>query len=256
MFSVSSSITDFPVFSTLEMFFRRLKEAGVDGVEVVVGPKSRFRFGHLERLSEKYSLPITSLHQPAWSGLGIYFDEHFLRHMERLGIKTIVYHPLTFTRMGSTRMMFYFERLALIQKRFGIRVCVENMKDENAYKMLYWRGKTVEQHIHEIYEMSKQYDLSLTFDTSHAKFIDPSKEAVFRDIFPRIGNIHLSSFHARQEHLPLNIGNFDTKSFLQYLSKNHYDGLLTLEVFYPKMMTMHTYDFEAIKASVEMVKNI
>src|SRR5258706_231998 len=126
---VSASITDFPLHTSIETFFRELKNCGADGVELVLGAKS------------------------VWS----------------------------------------FEKI----------------------KML-----------------SKKYDLLITFDTTHANFISPQKEIIFKKIYPKIGNIHLSSFGPKMEHLPLNEGVFDAKDFIKYLIQQNYAGLLTLEINY------------------------
>lgn len=253
-FSVSSSITDFPLTSSIETFFRELKHAGVDSVEVLSGLKSRLRLERVFEISRNYELPITSFHQSAWSGVGVYFDERFLEKARDFGVKTFVFHPLTFTSMHSNRMEKYLKRLSLMQREYGIKICLENMKSERAYQRLYFSSQTISTHLEHLYQAAKEYELSLTYDVSHARFIHPEKESSFQEIFPLIGNIHLSSFHAEQEHLPLNMGEFDTSSFVTYLAKKKYSGLLTLEVFYPKMISVTNYDFRAIADSVKIIK--
>src|SRR5882762_11215173 len=105
---ISASITDFPVFSRMETFFRKYKEAGCDGVEIVIGFKQRWCYDYIWHLSQKYNLPITSIHQPPWSGLGISFDETFIREAVRRGVTQFVFHTLTFPRLDSDSMTSYF----------------------------------------------------------------------------------------------------------------------------------------------------
>src|SRR5258706_11284872 len=109
----ASIIGDFPLLSGHERFFRGFKEAGVDGVEIVSGFKSRLRFRALAAMSKEYDLPITSIHQSAWSGVGVYFDERLFRKFDKLGVSTFVCHPLAFARMDSRRMKRYLERMSL-----------------------------------------------------------------------------------------------------------------------------------------------
>lgn len=253
---VQASIIDFPVFSTVDLFFRKFKEGGVDGVEIVSGVKSRFHMSHVEKLSQKYQLPITSMHQSAWSGVGLYFDERFLVRAKKLGVKTFVFHPLTFGLIDSRRMHKYFYKLSQMQEKYDIKICLENMKNERAYKRLYNYIEEEIQHLSDIYRIATQYNLSVTYDTSHGRLIHPFREPQFRKLFPRVANIHLSSFQKTQEHLPLTMGDFDTKSFIENLLERKYMGLLTLEVYYPKMVTFRSYDFSAISDSVAIIKHI
>ncbi len=254
--NVNASIIDFPIFSTLDRFFREFKAAGVDGVEVVSGVKTRFRFDYLEKLTKKYHLPITSMHQSVWSGTGIYFDERFFQRAEKLGVKTFAFHPLAFTRLDSNRMQRYCQRLSEMQLKYSIAVCLENMKDENAYKLLYAGGKNVRTHLKDLYDTAVKYGLYITYDTSHARFVDPPKEPSFEHLFPLIRNIHLSSFHQKKEHLPVTMGDFKAKEFVSYLINNKYNGLVTLEVYYPQMISLRNYDFSVIKDSVKLIKDI
>ncbi len=55
---VNVSINDFPFFVSLDSLFAGLKAAGADGLEVIPGIKSRWRFDYLAALSTKYRLPI------------------------------------------------------------------------------------------------------------------------------------------------------------------------------------------------------
>ena len=252
----ASAIIDFPLLSSIEDFFRGYKKAGVDGIEIVVGMKTRFRFDYIVSLSQKYALPITSIHQPTWSGLGIYFDEGFIQLAKKTGVKTIVFHPLTFFQIESQRMTAYFDSLQKIQKEYEIDVCLENMKNEHVYKKLFAGNKNGLTHLEDIFQIVSTYNFAITYDTSHAMYTRPQDEDIFHQLDPRIKNIHLSSFTKLVEHLPLTMGDFDSQSFLHYLKKHQYSGLLTFEIYYPKMLTWKMFDFEAIKKSVEIVKSM
>lgn len=80
---------------------------------------------------------------------------------------------------------------------------------------------------------------------------------IFLKLFPRIKNIHLSSFCGKEEHLPLDTGDFDIKHFLKFLAKHNYKGLLTFEINYPLTKRLFTpYDFSEIKRSVDIIKSL
>ena len=260
MFSISASITDFPVFSRLETFFRKYKEAGCDGVEIVIGFKQRWRYEYVWSLSQKYNLPITSIHQPPWSGLGIAFDEGFIHQAMKRGVMKFVFHPLTFPPLASHQMTSYFEKIARIQQQYGITVMLENDDGFKGGTILDYivpkRGDSSD--IERIYEIAGQYGFLTTYDMSHTKYAKPHEEKKFLKVFDRIGNIHLSSFNAtpKGQHWPLDMGNLDAKGFLQFLKHRQYKGLLTLEVFYPELFGIWRFDFDAIKRSVEIVKSV
>ncbi len=253
---VHASLTDFPVFSQTETFFRKFKEAGVDGLELVLGAKSRFEYARITYLAEKYDLPIASIHQPPWSGMGLYFDEDFLQVGEKLGVRHIVFHPLAFRSFESRAMREYFERLAHLQEKWGIAIMLENMPKDMAYNKLH--DSTPDHmlhHLEKINMIADTYGFLLTYDVSHAEITNPAASVIFQKLFSKIGNIHASSFRHHKHHLPLTMGELETKEFVTFLSKKEYQGLFTLEVYYPKLgLIMNRYDFSVIAESVALVK--
>ena len=189
---------------------------------------------------------------------GKYFDESFLDLAKKLGVRHIVFHPLTFRSFDSKGMKVYFDRLARLQEQYNITVMLENMPNDMAYAKLHDSSEDhTRHHLEKIKTIADIYGFLLTYDVSHAELIRPSENDVFRSLFPRIGNIHASSFVHHTHHLPFTMGDFDIQNFLQYLSKEKYKGLFTLEVYYPKLRLMrNTYDFTAIADSVAIVKKL
>lgn len=261
--NVNASITDFPVFSQVETFFKKFKEAGVDGLELVLGVKSRFEYARIAYLSEKYDLPIKSIHQPMWSGVGLYFDESFAPFAKKLGVRHIVFHPLTFCSFDSRLMKKYFIRLAYLQEKYDICVMLENMNVHDfPYRKLFDTSPDANlHHMQRLNAIADEYGFLLTYDVSHAEIINPAKTEIFSTIFSKIGNIHISSFSLRKDkksmihHLPLTMGDFDVEDFVKCLQKKKYQGLLTMEIYYPKLkLIMNRYDFTAIANSVRVIK--
>lgn len=257
--NVSVSITDLPVFTRLEHLFAGLKKAGADGVEVVTGVKSRWRWGRIKYLSEKYELPVLSIHQPPWSVLNYFFDEGNIRiAVELLGVRTFVFHPITRYSFADEGMKQYLKRLSEMQKKYDVTIALENMpsliRKRFAKHLLPLHADTLS--IPQIEKAIKTYDLSFNLDISHINVSEPQKEKWFESIYPRIKNIHLSSFNSQRDHLPLYMGDFNTKSFLTELKRRKYKGLVTLEIFYPRMVKFTNYDYEAMRKSIEIVKGI
>ncbi|MGH7245415.1 MAG: sugar phosphate isomerase/epimerase family protein [Candidatus Levyibacteriota bacterium] len=256
-FHVSASITDFPLISSLETFFREFRHAGVDSAELVIGIKSRFRLDYIKELSQQYSLPITSIHQPQWTGTPFFFEEGFIKEAKKLGVTQIVFHPLILCSFTNPQMTAYFQRLSTLQETYDIQVLLENMPFDRAYAKLFNEKKDIHDHLGQLLNIVKTYNFKITFDTSHAGFTQPFSQKSFVDLFPYIGEFHLSSFHNKKDHLPLTMGNFDSKSFVQELIERNYLGILNLEVYYPKLISViEQFDFSAVAASIRVLREL
>lgn len=254
---ISSSITDFaPLFLDLEYMFKGLKATGIDGVELVIGIKSRWSVSKVKYLSQKYSLPITSIHQPVWSGLGVYFDEGVFAFAKRLGVTKVVCHPIPRYTFQSPQMIAYLKRLSAMQDRYNVEILLENLPTQ--YSMLivgnvFRLGNGIG-NIQEVFTTAKKYNLKATLDIDHLRISRPHREAWFKDVLPSIGNIHVSSFSTKEHHMPLYKGDFKAKEFVNYLQRENYKGLLTFEIYYPSLINPFSYDFNAIRKSVDLLR--
>ncbi|HSA84050.1 MAG TPA: TIM barrel protein [Patescibacteria group bacterium] len=259
-FKVNTSIFDFsPLFRDMEYLFRGLKETGVDGVELIVGYKSRWSVKRMRYLSEKYDLPIVSLHQPAWSGFGLtFFDEGFVDLAKTFGAKGITFHPLMNMSFADPRMKKYLEKLREIREKKQIDVFLENLpvKYEPGLLNTFFHSGLDTTDVEKVAQITREYGIKMTFDIDHAHVPSPHQEAWFSRIFSQIGNVHLSSFSKDANHLPLDMGDFHIQAFLQELHRKNYQGLFTLELHYPSLFTFFGYDFAMIKRSVDIVHGV
>lgn len=255
---VSVSVTDSPVFVSLDDIFAGLKDVGVDGVEIVPGVKSRWGFEKLKKLSDKHALPITSVHQPPWSVGGLWFDEGFIIAALNIGINTFVFHPPARCSFADKKMLNFLLRLENLQSKHEVNILLENMpwavRPPLLRKMLPFHSDTTEPL--QVAKAVRDFGLGMTFDTSHAFVANPQNQEWFPKIYPVIRNIHLSSFAGNKDHLPLDMGAFQTTEFMGELKSRGYKGLLTLEVYYPKKISLRDYDFDGIKRSVQIIKKI
>lgn len=253
---VSVSVTDSPIFSSLNYIFAGLKDAGADGVEIVPGFKSRWSFKKLRELSDRHDLPITSVHQPPWSVGGLWFDEGFIAGAKDIEIKTFVFHPPANCSFSDERMLKFLRRLADLQDKYGVSTLLENMpwavRPALLRKFLPFHSDTTNPS--KVAKAAEAFGLGITFDTSHAFIPDPHNQKWFPEIYPLLRNIHLSSFEEGRDHLPLDMGDLNSTEFIKELNKRGYQGQITLEVFYPKKLSLSGYDFNAIKRSVQLVK--
>lgn len=251
------SIGDFaPGLKGLEYLFEGLQDTGVDGVELVVGVKSRWSARHCHRLAEKYSLPIVSLHQPLWSATGLYFDEGFFLLAKQLDAQRITCHPLPKLGLDDARMQAYLKHLASMQEKTGIAVLLENLPENYNNKLLNFlfppKGPTG--NFQQIVEAASKYGLGVTMDIDHLQLDAPHKAAWFEELVPKVSNIHLSSFDTNSHHLPVYMGRLQTAGFLGHLQACQYRGPVTLEVNYPSAITLFNYDFKAIRQSVDSIR--
>lgn len=255
---INTSINDFaPLLRGPEFLFRGLQFAGVDGIELGVGFKSRWSIKQYQTLAKKYNLPIVSLHQPLWSGLGLYFDEDSFAIAKQLGVKQVVCHPLPKTSFQSSQMRTYLKKLSDMQEKFGIEILLENLPKEYNHKVLnhFFPPARDTGDIMAVYTAAKEFGFKITLDIDHLRISSPHKEEWFKTMLPLIGNIHLSSFDKKKKHMPLYVGMFQTQEFIHYLNQHNYIGLLTLEISAPSAITLTNYDFSSITKSVALIKS-
>ncbi len=255
---VYCSINDFaPLFYDLEYIFSRLKEVGIDGVEMLVGVKSRWSPKKIINLSHKYDLPVASIHQPFWSVLGIFEDIGFVDFAASIGVKNIVFHPLPRISFSSFKMRSYLEKISMLQAERGMCFMLENMPFSYNIPALkhFFPLSNETADIEKIFDITKAYNLSMALDTDHLRIRRPHLEQWYSKIFPRIRNIHLSSFAEGKKHLPLHLGDFDSHSFVDDLCMRGYSGNITLEISYPRLIQPFSLDFESIRKSVKIIRD-
>ncbi len=258
-FLITVSIGDFsPLFRRPKFLFQGLQHTGVDGIELWVGVKSRWAIRHYQGLAHQYNLPIVSLHQPLWAMTGIYFDEGFFTLGQKLGVQHITCHPLPGISLNAKRMQVYFKSLAAVQGRIGIPILIENLPQtyRNGLLHSFFPPASDTSNVMQVREAANKFGLGVTLDTDHVHLPEPHKQPWFNTILLQVGNIHLSSFGNGKRHLPPYMGDLHVADFIEHLRKKDYTGTLTLEVGWPKSITMRNYDFEAVRRSVTLLRNL
>jgi sugar phosphate isomerase/epimerase len=254
---VNVSIGDFsPLLRGPAYLFEGLKNTGVEGIELWVGLKSRWTIGYYQRLAQKHGIPIISLHQPLWAMTGMYFDEGFFELAQKLGVQHVTCHPLPGIPLQNRRMRTYFRRLSVMQKRTGVTILIENLPQAYRNSLLhrFFPPASDAGDMSRIHEVASEFGLGVTLDTDHVHLPEPHKQTWFDTVLPAVDNVHLSSFDSDRRHLPLYMGDLQAADFTRYLQKQNYIGSITLEVAWPKSITLWNYDFEAIRKSVELLR--
>jgi sugar phosphate isomerase/epimerase/8-oxo-dGTP pyrophosphatase MutT (NUDIX family) len=232
--------------------FEVASQAGYDGVEVLVDHRWDTRQpDYLRSLSERYALPIVSLHSPFVANVvGWPADE--LGRLRRtvdlardLSVEIVVAHlPLRLVRFsaglkgpGRRRSgvllprlgrqdydRFLATELAGLQQRTGVQVCVENMPVMriggirlNAFKRNDASALGGFEHV--------------TLDTTHVATwgLDPLE--YYHDLRERIAHIHISNYDvaSRVQHQPPQTGDFNLAALVSQLRQDGYTGQLVVE---------------------------
>ena len=152
----------------------------------------------------------------------------------------------------------FLVRLSELQKKYGVNALLENMpwavRPKLLREYLPYPADTCEPQ--KVFEATKRFGLGMTLDTSHSFTSKPHRQKWFPVVFPSIKNIHLSSFAEGRDHLPLDMGDLDTAGLVEELKSRNYQGLITLEIFYPKKISLRSYDFDSIRRSINLVKKL
>lgn len=253
---LSFSVADIPLGIALEEYFLLANHLKIDGLEIVVGWKTRFNMRKLARLSKRYNVPILSIHQPAWSVAGFWQDEGAFKFAQKFN-SIFVAHPIVVQPMNSPKSQAYFKWLADMQKKYKIEIMIENMT--NIYQLMPLFHYVSRKHhdsatsLLSFEKICKKYGFGFTLDISHVMQSDPQNAPGFKELFPIMKNIHLSDFTEKKEHMGLGDGNLNYEGFLSYLKEKKYDGIINLELC-PRILNAREKYYKDITESVKIVK--
>lgn len=250
------SVADIPLGIALEEYFLLANNLKVDGLEVVVGWKTRFQLRKLARLSKRYNVPILSIHQPAWSVAGFWQDEKAFYFAQKFNA-VYVAHPLVNTHINSPKSKTYYKWLVEMQKKYEIEILIENMT--NIYQLMPLLHYVSKKHhdsatdVEYFDSICKKYGFGFTLDISHLMESEPQNADGFMELWPFLKNIHLSDFTEKKEHMGLGDGVLNYESFLAYLKEKKYNGLINLELC-PRILNAREKYYRDIAKSVKIVR--
>jgi sugar phosphate isomerase/epimerase len=223
----------------LQTVFRWAREAGFDGVELVVNPEAIARGGEaVQRLAAASGIEIFSVHPtvvplPGWRERrgGI---EPTIELARAAGARLVVTHTPRTERLDVGEGLAYRQRIAGWQRQLagsGLRLAVENKtvhtEADRAYALT---------PLDRLRAFADRYDLGLVLDTTHAGTAGDDLQRA-RHIFDgRLANVHLSDLASQPGRGPLNqhrfpgSGDLALAEFLADLGSSSYGGPVTLEV--------------------------
>jgi len=221
----------------LDRVFALAAEAGFDGIEVLVDPRFDTRQPiYLQRLMERYSLPILSVHAPfrpkrlaAWPRSQAESIAATAELARAVGAGIIIVHLPHLGERDYVRWLRNDMR-TWQQAHPNPVIAVENMPLK---WIRWWPFAPLE-----LWQMNRLEEWGtfphLNLDTTHlaTKGLDPL--IVYQRLRERVVHVHLSNARREgrrvREHLRLEDGFLSLDAFLSRLAQDGYDGIATVEL--------------------------
>ena len=224
--------------STASVFPRRSAYAfelgareGFDGMEVMVwGDTATQDATKLISLSDRYNIPITSIHAPTlvvsqnvWGVRPARKLERSVQLAEEVGASTVVVHP-PFVWQPRYAALFA-EHVEMLSRGTGITIAVENMYP--------WRRKNRDYLAYlPHWDLTTQNYDATTLDLSHASTARQNSLEVAKALGSTLRHVHLAdgSGSGKDEHLVPGIGTQPARELIEYLVERDWDGDLCVEI--------------------------
>lgn len=211
--------------------FELAQRAGYDGMEVMVWSDTVTQSASkLLDLSDRYDMPITSIHSPSLVVSQNVWGVRPSRKLERsvelalaVGADTVVTHP---PFMWQPRYASVFQsHVKHLMAQSGITIAVENMypwryKDRERLAYLpHWDLRT------------QSYD-AVTVDLSHASTSRQDSLGLIKDLGDTVRHIHLAdgTGTGHDEHLVPGLGTQPVRNVIEHLTARDWNGDLCVEI--------------------------
>lgn len=254
-------------FSTGTLYHRGLgytlalaRDAGFDGVELVVGPD--YALGgtpRVARIAQRVGLPILSIHPPftrfpRWPrpvGLRVLRLAELARTLET---RTLVLHAPLIWNEATPRAQRYTRALRLGQAAndqlvIGIESIQYNKRSERYYL----------DDLAALVRFAMERDCGVTFDTCHTGANGEDLLEAYEIVRPALVNVHLSDVEWRagwpKTHRPPGVGALPLDKMLGRMARDGYSGLVTVEM-HPRYVPLvgRARQLAALRRSVEYVR--
>lgn len=230
----------------LQTVFRWAREAGFEGVELVVNPEAIARGGRaVRRLAEAEGVEILTVHPtviplPGWRERSGGLDRT-IRLAQEAGAGLVVMHTPRSESLDEGEGLVYRQRIEAWQTRLagsGLRLAVENKSIRNEASRAYALSP-----LDRLREFADRYDLGLVLDTTHAGTAGEDLLAASQVFGGRLANVHLSDMGGQiplaalpgmrtvlgQHRFP-GAGDLTLAGLLASLASDGYEGPVTLEL--------------------------
>jgi sugar phosphate isomerase/epimerase len=225
------------------MAFSLAREAGFQGLELVYGLEVMVRgAAFVRRLIREYDLPVLSIHPPILPYPGHRRPARILPRLvelaEETGCPLVVLHPPKTTSMDTAIGSEFVEGLARWSTHETVAVSLENPAITPPSDRSYVLGNLTD-----LRRFADEWDLPLTFDTSHAGTSSHGVLDGYRLVRDRLVNVHFSDLVPRPKlpalaalqtflvhHQQPGEGTLPLLAFLRELLTSGYAGPITVEV--------------------------
>lgn len=235
----------FPGFS-LDSTFRLARDAGADGVELMLTPRSsRLDPDVIRQREERYHMPVRSVHTimrlrraPAEIlARDIVDSARIAARLSRCRVLVVHTPAVQSLHDPAARIWFNAVNTAVdVAARGTFAIAVEN-SGRSTTRTPTWAFD----HPHRLLWLTEEWDLRITYDTAHAASRHWELSDTLKSFMPRIANIHLSD--ATDRHYRLGLWNamrrdhqlpghgvLPLDDILSKLAQSEYEGLTTLEL--------------------------
>jgi sugar phosphate isomerase/epimerase len=223
------------------------QQAGADGLELLLN--GRLLAAGPERVAHSandHDLPIRSIHPPIRL---LNARQHVHEDMiatakfarEVPGCRILVMHAVGGATLHSEHGRAFFrtiDAVTTILRKSGVRLAIENRGTLHPQPRMDFLDR-----LQNLYRVCEEWDLDITFDTSHAASFGINIVPALDVVYPRLTNVHFSDRReeppaiassivnslTREHQLPGN-GALPLASFVQRLRAKQYRGTLTLEL--------------------------
>ncbi|KPL16185.1 MAG: hypothetical protein AMJ93_16030 [Anaerolineae bacterium SM23_84] len=235
----TGTLYHFPLRTT----FALAREAGFEGVELVVGPEAVLRgAAYVRRLSQEYSLEVFSVHPPIVPYPGHNKAARVVPYLvslaEQVGCDLIVLHTPKTANPQAPQFTEYVKVLQFQRANTKVRISLENAG-------IFWQSD-IHYVLHDMRSLrgfADRYDLLITFDTAHAGTSAYELLEAYALVDGRVVNVHFSDLTHRRifpdwpplytffrHHQMPGEGVLPLARFVHRLLEDGYSGVFTLEL--------------------------
>ena len=233
----TASLYHLPLATTVGL----LRDAGFDGVELVVSPETLARGMRVtQRILQRAGMQALSFHPPILPFPGWPRDQFWrglttAQHARDLGCEVAVIHAPKSRSLATPRARQYIAAIDAAQRvatDHGFVIGLETTQRP-------WDGKPplLFDDLTYFLGFADDHDLSVTFDTCHAAASGDDLLAALHQIGPRLRNVHFSDCirlgpgQKPKTHVIPGMGNtVDLAAFVRGLAARQYTGLITCEL--------------------------
>lgn len=230
-------------FSTGTFYHRGLgysldlaRDAGFDGVELVLGPEYLLRgTDYLRRIAKEREIPVLSVHPPfyplpGWPRRATLVVPRLATVSREIGAELCVVHTPFLRGFTTPRGQHYSAGLQQGIAAGGGEVAVT--LESSQYNKR--RERYLLDDLKTLVDFATERDCGITFDTCHAGANREDVLACYEIVRPALRNIHLSDVVWKDEkphtHILPGEGVLPLAELLAALARDGYDGLITMEI--------------------------